>query len=90
MCIRNHRPTLNDIEKNLTAFVDAPLVSLFAALIAVLMDTLILFVGMLLPKPIPYFKDIVDQDGDNAKYSPEEINENLGNLFNKPVTEKSE
>lgn len=88
--IRNHRPTLNDIEKNLTAFVDAPLVSLFAALIAVLMDTLILFVGMLLPKPIPYFKDIVDQDGDNAKYSPEEINENLGNLFNKPVTEKSE
>lgn len=88
--IRNHRPTLNNIEKNLTAFVDAPLVSLFASLIAVLIDTLILFVGMLLPKPIPYFKGIVDQDGDNAKYSPEEINENLGNLFNKPVTEKTE
>lgn len=87
--VRDHRPGLNKIEQNLRAFVEAPQLSLFAALIAVLMDTLILFVGMLLPRMIQYFKD-TKAYGAGAKYDPEEIEEVLDNTFNKPVQERDE
>lgn len=85
--MRGHRPGLNEIEKNLRAFVDVPQISLFAALIAALIDTLILFVGMLLPKMVRYFKD-TPAYGKNSKYTPEELEEVLGNVFNKPVQER--
>lgn len=87
--VRDHRPGLNKIEQNLRAFVEVPQVSLFAALIAVLMDTLILFVGMLLPRMIQYFKD-TKAYGAGAKYDPNEMEEILDNVFNKPVQERDE
>lgn len=87
--IRSHRPGVNVIAQNLQAFVDTPQVSLFAALIAILIDTLILFVGMLLPRMIWYYKD-TKAHGENAKYTPDELEEILGNVFNKPVREHDE
>lgn len=87
--MRGHRSGLNEIERNLRAFVDTPQISLFAALIAALIDTLILFVGMLLPKMIPYFKDTASY-GPGRKYTQEEFEENLDNLFNKPVRERDD
>lgn len=84
--MRSHKPSVNRITQNLRAFVDAPQISLFAALIAGLIDTLILFVGMLLPKMIRYFKD---REFDN-KYTQDEMDEILNNIFNKPVQERDE
>lgn len=87
--MRSHKPSMNRITQNLRAFVDAPQISLFAALIAGLIDTLILFVGMLLPKMIRYFKDTRAYEL-NGKYTPDEMEEILSNIFNKPVQERDE
>lgn len=81
--IRNADGGLNRIEQNMRALGGNPLLALFCALIAVLVDTLILFVGMLIPKSIHYFKDTAAYAG--GKYSPDELDEVLSGIFSKPA-----
>lgn len=83
---RSHKPARNGITRNLQAFVDVPQTAVFAALIAVLMDVLVLFAGMLLPKSILFFSN-TPACAPNSKYSREELMEVLDNVFNKPVRE---
>lgn len=84
MVTRSHKPTRNDISRNLQAFVDIPQTAVFAAVIAILMDVLVLFAGMLLPKSIQFFPTT------SGKYKGDEQLEVLDNIFNKPVRESDE
>lgn len=74
---RNSSQDTKDFEKNIKAFFGSKILALICAVIAVLTDCLILFVGLLTPKPINYFEDI------NGK--EEKRQAILEHLFNKPM-----
>lgn len=82
--IRHADGGLNQIEQNIRALGINPLLAFFCALIAVLVDMLILFVGMLIPKSIHYFKDTAAY-GAAGKYTPDELDEVLSGIFSKPA-----
>lgn len=86
---RSHKPARNSIARNLQAFVDVPQTAVFAALIAVLMDVLVLFAGMLLPKSVLFFRGTA-ACGPDRKYECDELTEVLDNVFNKPVGKSDE
>ena len=75
---RNANPDLNEIEKNIRTFVDNKLVGIVCALMALLIDMMILFVGIILPKDIRLHSR-------TTKYSEQEVRRILSNLFNKPI-----
>lgn len=67
----------SELEKNIKAFLGSKFLALICMIIAVLVDCLILFVGLLTPKPVKYFKGV--------KYDDEKEQVILENLFNKPI-----
>lgn len=76
---RNANPDLSLIEKNIRTFIDNKLVGIVCALMALLIDMMILFVGIILPKDIHLKSSL------SGKYSEQEIRRILSNLFNKPI-----
>lgn len=76
---RNANPGLSEIEKNIRTFVNNKMVGITCALMALLIDMMILFVGIILPKDIHFYNN------STGKYSEQEIRRILSNLFNKPI-----
>ena len=76
---RNANPELSQIEKNIRTFIDNKMVGILCALMAILIDMMILFVGIILPNGIHI------PNNTNGKYTDEEIRKILSNLFNKPI-----
>lgn len=74
---RNANPSLSQIEKNIRTFIDNKLIGIVCALMAVLIDMMILFVGIIIPKGTDFRKE--------RPYSDYEIRQKLSNLFNKPI-----
>ncbi len=72
---RNFDSGLNEIEKNIRGFIINPLIGILSLSIAVVLDLMILFIGMLIPKSIKYFNE------NNKTYSDEEIEEILNNVM---------
>lgn len=79
---RNTDPGLSQIEKNIRTFVDNKLVGIICSSMALLIDMMILFVGIILPKNIHI------QHGSNGKYSEQDVRMILSNLFNKPISRR--
>lgn len=73
----NSSQDAKDLEKNIKAFFGSKILALICAVIAVLIDCLILFVGLLTPKPIDYFED--------TNRNEEKRQAILEHLFNKPM-----
>lgn len=76
---RNASPSLSQIEKNMRTFINNKMVGVTCALMALLIDMMILFVGIILPKDIHFHNNSA------GKYSEQEISRILSNLFNKPI-----
>ena len=76
---RNANPDLSLIEKNIRTFIDNKIVGIVCALMALLIDMMILFVGIILPKDIHLHSYL------SEKYSEQEVRRILSNLFNKPI-----
>lgn len=74
---RSSNQNTNDLEKNIKAFFDNKLLGLLCSIIALLMDCLILFVGLLTPRPISHFEKT------NCDFEKKKAI--LENLFNKPI-----
>ncbi len=76
---RNANPSLSPIERNIRTFIDNKMVGIVCALMALIIDLMILFVGIILPKDIYLQKNL------KSKYSEQEVRRILSNLFNKPI-----
>lgn len=69
-------PNMSNLEKGLRTFLDHKIVGITCALMAFLIDLMILFVGIILPPDIDFESD---------KYTKEDKKKMLSNLFNKPI-----
>lgn len=76
---RNANPGLSQIEKNMRTFINNKMVGVTCSLMALLIDMMILFVGIILPKDVQFYNN------PSGKYSEQEIKRILSNLFNKPI-----
>ena len=76
MLYRNSNQDLNAVEKNIRVFNDNKMIGLICTLLAVLIDMMILFVGLVLPKNIDL--------SDISNYTDQEKRRVLSNIFNKP------
>lgn len=76
---RNINPDLSVIERNIRTFVNNKLIGSVCALMAILIDMMILFVGIILPREICY------PSNEKGKYTEHEIKRIMSNLFNKPI-----
>lgn len=74
---RNSDSNLNIIEKNIRTFIGNKLIGITCALLAVLIDMMILFVGLIIPKDIDFW--------DENQYSKTDKRKILSNIFNKPI-----
>lgn len=74
---RNANPDLSQSEKNIQSFISNKPLAIMCATMALLIDMMILFVGIILPKDINLES--------NSKHSEQEIKRRLSNLFNKPI-----
>lgn len=74
---RNANPDLSQSEKNIQSFISNKPLAVMCATMALLIDMMILFVGIILPKDINLES--------NSKYSEQEMKRRLSNLFNKPI-----
>lgn len=74
---RNANPNLSQSEKNIQSFISNKPLAVMCATMALLIDMMILFVGIILPKDINLES--------NSKHSEQEIKRRLSNLFNKPI-----
>lgn len=74
---RNANPDLSQSEKNIRSFISNKPLAVMCAAMALLIDMMILFVGIILPKDI-------DLESTSA-YSEQEVKRRLSNLFNKPI-----
>lgn len=74
---RNANPDLSQSEKNIQSFISNKPLAIMCATMALLIDMMILFVGIILPKDINFES--------NSKHSEQEIKRRLSNLFNKPI-----
>lgn len=75
---RNADQNINSVERSIRTFIDNKLIGITCAVLALLIDMMILFVGLILPKDI-HFWDKHDN------YSEQDIKKLLSNLFNKPI-----
>lgn len=69
---------LSTIEKNLRTFLSNKIIGVTCSLMALIIDMMILFVGIILPPDIDFEKK-------DIKYSAQEKKRILSNLFNKPI-----
>lgn len=74
---RNTGADLSTIEKNIRVFVGNKLIGIMCALMALSIDMMILFVGIILPKNTVFWRE-------EMKYSREDMQRILSNLFNRP------
>lgn len=74
---RNANPDLSQSEKNIRSFISNKPLAVMCAAMALLIDMMILFVGIILPKDISLENTSV--------YSEQEVKRRLSNLFNKPI-----
>lgn len=76
---RRTNPDISQTEKNIRTFVDNKMLGILCALLALLIDMMILFVGIILPKGIDFCNLSVQE------YSKEDAKRILSNVFNKPI-----
>lgn len=69
-------PDMSNLEKGLRTFLDHKIVGITCALMALLIDLMILFVGIILPPDINF---------ESETYTAEDKKKILANLFNKPI-----
>jgi len=76
---RNANPNLGQVEKNIRTFINNKMMGCLCALMALLIDMMILFVGIIIPQGISF------DNRSNGRYSDEDVKRILSNLFNKPI-----
>lgn len=78
---RNTGEDLSIIERNIRVLKDNKLIGSVCSLMALCIDMMILFVGIILPENTIFWKE-------KMKYSREDMQKILSNLFNKPTRRK--